>query len=253
MRDRVKQENKKALPGFLMLLLVSGVFGGLVGFGGSLAANLGVGERAAAAMDGVLRALAVWGIPVCSVVLLGGGWWLYAAAKRRWRGWDGEDEDVISRVEEQLSWALLLSALTVLVDFGCISVGAVYTEGMEGLICVAEMVVSCAVLVILQQKVVDLERRINPEKRGSVYDVHFQKKWMASCDEAEQRQMGQAAHKAFVAATYVCFGLWLALFFLDRVFDTGLLPMVLVLVILGVMQVTYTLECIRLSRKGESC
>lgn len=29
--------------------------------------------------------------------------------------------------------------------------------------------------------------------------------------------------------------------------------MVLVLVILGVMQVTYTLECIRLSRKGRSC
>ena len=243
MRDRVKQENKKALPGFLMLLLVSGVFGGLMGFGGSLAANLGVGERAAAAMDGVLRALAVWGIPVCSVVLLGGGWWLYAAAKRRWRGWDGEDEDVISRVEEQLSWALLLSGLTVLVDFGCMSVGAVYTQGMEGLICVAELVVSCTVLVVLQQKIVDLERRINPEKRGSVYDVHFQKK----------RQMGQAAHKAFVAATYVCFGLWLALFFLDRVFDTGLLPMVLVLVILGVMQVTYTLECIRLSRKGEAC
>ena len=160
---------------------------------------------------------------------------------------------MISRVEEQLSWALLLSALTVLVDFGCMSVGAVYTEGMEGLVCVAELVVSCTVLVLLQQKIVDLERRINPEKRGSVYDVHFQKKWMASCDEAEQRQMGQAAHKAFVAATYVCFGLWLALFFLDRVFDTGLLPMVLVLVILGVMQVTYTLECIRLSRKGESC
>ena len=126
-------------------------------------------------------------------------------------------------------------------------------EGMEGLISVAELVVSCAVLVVLQQKIVDLERRINPEKRGSVYDVHFQKKWMASCDEAEQRQMGQAAHKAFVAATYVCFGLWLALFFLDRVFDTGLLPMVLVLVILGVMQVTYTLECIRLSRKGGAC
>lgn len=251
MRDRVKQENRKALPGFFLVILVSGVFGGLVGFAGSLAVDLGAGARAAAVMDGALRTLAVWGIPVSSAVLLGGGWWLYASAKRRWRGWDGENEDVISRAEEMLSWALLLSALAVLVDFGCVSVGAVYTKGMEGLISMAEMVVSCVVLVILQQKIVDLVRRINPEKRGSVYDVHFQKKWIGSCDEAEQRQMGQAAHKAFVAATYACLGLWLALFLLDRVFSTGLLPMVLVLVILGVMQVTYTLECIRLSRKGE--
>ena len=76
MRDRVKQENKKALPGFLVLLLVSGVFGGLVGFAGSVAADLEAAGWAAAAMDGVLRALAVWGIPVCSVVVLGGGWGL---------------------------------------------------------------------------------------------------------------------------------------------------------------------------------
>ena len=32
--------------------------------------------------------------------------------------------------------------------------------------------------------------------------------------------------------------------------QTGLLPIVMVLVIFGVLQIVYTLECIRLSRKG---
>ena len=38
-----------------------------------------------------------------------------------------------------------------------------------------------------------LTRRINPEKQGSVYDTKFFEKWVDSCDESEQRQMGQAA------------------------------------------------------------
>ena len=38
---------------------------------------------------------------------------------------------------------------------------------------------------LLQQRSVDLTKRLYPEKTASVYDTHFRKKWLDSCDEAE--------------------------------------------------------------------
>ena len=79
------------------------------------------------------------------------------------------------------------------------------------------------------EDIVDLERRINPEKRGSVYDMKFQKTWMDSCDEAERAQIGQACYRAYMVGTKVCIFLWVALLILNFVFDFGLLPIAAVL------------------------
>lgn len=68
------------------------------------------------------------------------------------------------------------------------------------LLIVGEMLVSVALVVLVQQKIVDLVRRMNPEKQVSVYDSKFQKKWYNTCDEAERAQIGQASYQAFQAA-----------------------------------------------------
>ena len=115
---------------------------------------------------------------------------------------------------------------------------------------IVEFFVGVGVATVLQQKVVDLTKKINPEKRGSVYDMQFQKKWMDSCDESEQRQTGQACYKAYLAATKVCLWIWVALMVFHFAFGTGLLPAAAVLAVFGVLQITYTLESIRLGRKG---
>jgi hypothetical protein len=91
---------------------------------------------------------------------------------------------------------------------------------------------------------------MNPEKQGSVYDMKFHKKWLDSCDEAEQRQIGQAAYHAFRVTRMACLVLWLVLMLLDLPFGFGPLPALAVLLLWGVMQISYALECIRLSRKG---
>ena len=80
--------------------------------------------------------------------------------------------------EQQLSWALLLTGLVIILDFFFFAASIIYGRFLPDLIL---FLASVAVLVVLQQKIVDLERRINPEKRGSVYDMKFQKTWMDSC------------------------------------------------------------------------
>ncbi|WP_130869563.1 DUF3169 family protein [Intestinimonas massiliensis (ex Afouda et al. 2020)] len=60
--------------------------------------------------------------------------------------------------------------------------------------------------------------------------------------------MGQAAYQAFRVAAGTCLCLWVVFTVLNFSFDIGLLPALTVLVVLGVLQVTYCLTCIRLSR-----
>ena len=249
MNDHVKRDNRRALPKYLLTILLYGLLGGVLGFFTGVAGAAGVAETVRQALDRLLAVCAPWGIVASAVILLGAGWYLYAAAKRRFTAWDGEDEDTMDDVERQLSWALLLTGLMIVLDFFFFAASIIYERFLQDLIL---FLASVAVLVVLQQKIVDLERRINPEKRGSVYDMKFQKTWMDSCDEAERAQIGQACYTAYRMGNKVCVFLWVALLILNFVFDFGLLPIAAVLVVWGLMQTAYALECIRLSkRKGE--
>ena len=77
---------------------------------------------------------------------------------------------------------------------------------------------------IIQQKCVDTAKQINPEKKMSVYDMRFQKKWMEGCDEAEKIMIGKCALKAYSATNLVCTVLAIVLAVCALVFDIGFLP-----------------------------
>ena len=233
MSDNVRRDNRRALPKYLLTILLFGLLGGVLGFFTGVAGAAGVAETVRQALDRVLAVCAPWGIVGSAVVLLGAGWYLYAAAKRRFAAWDGEDEDAMDAAEQQLSWALLLTGLVIILDFFFFAASIIYDRFLPDLIL---FLASVAVLVVLQQKIVDLERRINPEKRGSVYDMKFQK-------------IGQACYRAYMVGTKVCIFLWVALLILNFVFDFGLLPIAAVLAVWGAMQTVYALECIRLSKR----
>ena len=247
----IRRDNRRALPKYLLILLCSAVAGGAASFTISSTFHFGLdgtAEGAAAALAQALEVCAVWGIPVGGAVLLGAAWYLYFSARRRVKAWDGEDEDAAETAEQQLNWALLWGNVQMILSFFFLS-ASVPAPAKESLICLAAFIVSLALIALLQQRVVDLERRLNPEKQGSIYDLHFQKKWMGSCDEAEQRQMGQAAMRAFRTVNTVCPFIWCVLMMLDFVFHFGALPAFTVLLTWGVLNGSYMLEAIRLSRR----
>lgn len=251
-----KSENRRALPGFFLILLASGLVGGVIGGVVATVANSGIGAQAAAWMDGAMEAAAPWGIPVTTVLTMGGSLVLYRFAKRRYDQWDGEDEDGADRVEEKLDWVLLFSGLQTILSLFFFSVSTHYEfSGNHVLPAVGMFFLSCGLAIFAQQKVVDLTKRMNPEKQGSVYDLKFQKKWVDSCDEAERQQIGQASYKAYRTTGNACLLLWVALVVADIEFDVGVLPVFTVMVLWGTLQVSYCLECIRMSKrrpKGET-
>lgn len=245
MKDQVARENRKALPRFFGTLLLFALLGGIGGFFVSIAGFSGLADWAAEGLEGVLGTVVPWGIPISSLVLLGIGLGLYRSAKGRYSRWDGEEEQAAEDIEVTLSYVLLFTALATILDFFFLS--AAFLSDIP-LVTTAGFLVSIVLVVVLQQKAVDLTRRMNPEKQGSVYDTKFQKKWMDSCDEAERAQMGQASYQALRVTTGVCLGLWVVFTVLNFSFDIGLLPALAVLVVFGVLQVTYCLTCIKLSR-----
>ena len=87
---------------------------------------------------------------------------------------------------------------------------------------------------------------MNPEKKCSVYDSKFQNKWLASCDEAERQQIGQAAFHAYSLTSRACIFIWAALLVMNIAFGFGIMPSFVAVVIAAVLQVSYMLECIRM-------
>lgn len=243
----VKKENRRALPKFLLVILAAALFGGAAGFFIAFSAGQGAADRVAAAFHSAIIFVTPWGVPASSLVLLGWAWRLYFQSKKICAAWDGEDETVVETAEEKLSWALLLGNIQLLLDFLFLS-AAVH---IVSLALPVAFLASTGVIVVLQQKIVDLTRQLNPEKQGSVYDLKFKKKWINSCDEAEQKQIGQAALKAYSAANTACPIIWCILLLLGFVFDIGLLPAVSVLAVWGVLSITYLLEAIRLGKPGK--
>ena len=247
--NTVKKDNRKAFPKYLLILFVSAIFGGVMGFAAGRVGHDNISEVIVTAVTNGLTAAAPWALLGTSVVSLAVILWLYRGAKSLFTGWDGEDEAVMDRAEEKLNWALLLTASQFVLDMFFFAV-AQSAHNMTALWSVLLFIVSAFALVYAQQKIVDLTRQMNPEKKGSVYDMNFRKKWLESCDEAEQKQIGQAAYKAYTVVSTACPILWAALLLLSYAFNFKLLmPTFIVCFIWLLLQVSYCLECIRLTKR----
>ena len=101
-----------------------------------------------------------------------------------------------------------------------------------------------------QQLMVDLEKEMNPSKKGSVYDAKFRDRWEESCDELEKIIIYKSACKAYKTTALTCVILWIVTATLSIAFKTGPLPSVAVTVIWLVQTVSYCREAMKLERGG---
>ncbi|WP_300279790.1 DUF3169 family protein [uncultured Subdoligranulum sp.] len=247
-QDKIKQENRSKLPAFLLLVALGAAAGAVIAISSNwLAAVVSPWELTRVATLALSIALPF--VALLCVPFLIAAMWCLRKSQTLFARWDGDDERLPEQIERRLEWALLWVSTTqflVLLSLGlCLSLlplGAIGTS-------VALVVpISCAVMMFLsiqlQRRVVDLTRRMNPEKQGSVYDVKFRKKWYSSCDEAERQRIGEAAYAAHIATTYTSLALWVVMVLLNIFIPVGPLPVLAALVPWGAGQLTYLLHCI---------
>ena len=153
-----------------------------------------------------------------------------------YRTWNGEDEDVIEAVEKLLARALGLTNVNLI--FGMFFLGmGIYGMDFDNGYGLFEIISAASVFVgvlymlvvntVLQRKIINFTKEMNPEKRGSVYDTKFHKVWMESCDEMEKSQIYQAGFAAMQTTVYTCISLWVFCIFGMMLWDFGILPMVM--------------------------
>lgn len=253
--DPVRRDNRKALPKFILFFTLSLIGGGVVGF--LLAtftkdADLPAAVRAAGMVFGVR--VAPWLLCAFPVVQLALFLPLYQSAKARLARWDGEDEAASDAIEGRLSVALwsgnLLHIAAMFLLAAVFGTFSKQTASPLFFVATIAFLITLLLNLVTQQRIIDLTRRLYPEKRGSVYDMRFQKKWLASCDEAERAVIGQCAQKAYSAVTYACLVLWMVLVIAGLFLGTGFLPVLAVCVIWAVAQSVYCYWSFRLNRPG---
>ena len=161
-----------------------------------------------------------------------------------------EAERLLSRPMLCANAAMVLNLLVPSLMLELVLYGAVEkTQAAAFLAVVISLfVLSLAWTITVQYLAVKAEKRMNPEKRGSVFEFRFRKKWTDSCDEMEKLAMYKAGYRAFTVTSRACMTLWILSLPAQILFRTGFFPALCICLIYAVMVLSYSVECVRLEK-----
>lgn len=257
-RDTKKKTDKQIFRRWVLVMILAFVGGGVGGFF-SVPISEWVKENAGKLVvnAGVITYTALIIFALLNIVCIIFTFCYYEKTKRMAEEWNGEDEEQIEIIEKKIDYAMIplgiipcvnqfLFAATFYMGFDMLR------KDMDFICSILSLVIFIAtslVYVALQKKLVDLTKKLNPEKQGNVLDKNFTDEWLASCDEAQQLLIYKCSYKAYKAVASACNILWFVTFVGMLSFDTGLLPIFCVSLIMTVMQITYMRESMKLEHK----
>ena len=91
-------------------------------------------------------------------------------------------------------------------------------------------------------------RRKDPSKKGDAADLHFEKEWLESCDEAEQTIIYKTSYKTFVLMKTILMVLLVIAMLGQLSFGTGMMAVVLLAFTNIIMLTTYSIYSVKLQK-----
>ena len=172
---------------------------------------------------------------------------------------DRENDDLWDTLEDKLNVPMIMSNIFSIIElclFFCflydVEKGYGKVSGYQSamwMIAVALFVITMAIEILIPKLTVDIEKKLNPEKRGNALDFQFHKVWMSSCDEAERLIVYRAGYQAFLSTNVVCLILCIVTFIFTFLFKTDIMGFVYVCMILLVNNVSYMMRAAKLERR----
>lgn len=261
-KEEIRKEDNNKVGLFAVILVISGFAGGVLG-------AIGIGLVDSMTKSG-LTFVEFWNqlqrdfaVPasflliILDVIFIIISFLYLHKAKKLWKS-DMDEDEKYEVVDRKLSLSIVISNVTYYVNFAFF--GFAFYAAMSFVEGVSEnwlhiymrtidLVVFVATLFInlaIQRACVNLTKLMNPEKKGSIYDMKFDKVWYQSCDEAERMQIGLASYKAFQAVNNTLIVL-MVIFVLGAMFlEIGILPIIVITVIALVNNITYGVASIKL-------
>ena len=261
--EKNKKENRAALKKFIPILIVCAVFGGLVGGVSSFVGYSDYSGSIAEAVLIIVNMVSPWAVIILGISSYIVCHVIYRKARSMYEGAlaaPGEvgepDEKIIEAVEAKLSQGMFILSVIMIVQMLFFGIMMADLENIADssfaitMVATGVFVVGNLAQLRQQQLMVDLEKEMNPSKKGSVYDVKFRDKWEESCDELEKVIIYKSAYKAYKTTAMTCMILWVVATTLSIAFKTGPLPSIAVTVIWLVHTVAYCREAIKLEKGG---
>lgn len=262
-RNEIKKEDKKALPKLIVAIIISGILGGLFSafclkcmeyINKNTNSSL---LEAFQQLQLLLAPFAGYAAFIVSVVLSVAGFFIYNHYKKMASKMDLEDEENRDRLEHGLNSALLIASVNTVLSWVFFGMGfycmieRAERNLLSLLLCMTGFILSTACTSVTQQKIVNLEKELNPEKNGSVYDLQFHKKWMKSCDEAERFYIYKCAFASYKVTQITCMVLSVILVLIGMIFPIGILPLISVCIIWGVSTISYSVVAMKVEKMKE--
>ena len=232
--EEIKKEDKKAFKSFVIMMVISSIVGAVVG-GGSIYLQKNIGDNLSDFLLNALMMITPYASLVLSILVIIVSVVIYNNSRKKLKLWNQSDEqeEIIDNIEEKLSYVLLFASVNLIMGFFFFGAGII--------VCVVST-------ILIQNKVVNLEKEINPLLNGSVYDFKFTQKWIDSCDEAIKLNIYKSSFKAYKSVTNTCLILWIVCVLGYNFFDFGIMPLVMVTIIWLVQTVSYCIESIKCSK-----
>lgn len=256
-----KKNDKKIYDTFIVAMIV------LYGAGYLMGRLMAKGERSGSleAVLGMLKNSLTTVVPplylVLAVVSLAVVCILFMSCKKMYKNLqvNPEDDDLWDCLEDKLNQPHILTNVMQIISlffFGCVIWMSEFNSygkngGYENVILVADFVLFLVILAVgmlVQKGIVDIVKKLNPEKQGNVFDFKFNEVWLSSCDEAQKLIAYKATYKAFRDTNITCFVIYILAFMGIFIFKTGIWPMLCVCVIMLVNNLSYMLWAAKLER-----
>lgn len=254
----IKKEDKKAFKGFSIVFVVcficGGIYGGMSGY-----LKETIGDSVPSLLINILKIITPFASLVFSILVIITYKIVYTNSKKEYKLWKeaSEDDHTIDKIEEKLSYILLVNSINTIIGLFFFGVGTILLpfddiNGELSIIKIICFIIGFTICIVssmlIQKKIVNLEKEINPFLKGSVYDAKFSEKWIDSCDEAIKLGIYKSSYKAFSSVSTTCVILWLFCFVGSYLWDFGLLPMTMVTIIWLVQTISYCMESIKYSK-----
>ena len=256
--NEVKKEDKKAFKKFIIVLIISAIVGGIMGFM-SVYLKDTLGSVISTSLINIFEVITPFASLVLSILIIIVSTIIYNKSEKEFRLWSetNEDDDKIDKVEENLSYILLFTSVNTILGFFFLGLGYMLlpfdnTHGslsvIKAILFILGFILCISSSILIQNKVINLTKEINPLLKGSIYDFKFNKKWVDSCDEALKLGIYKSSFSAYLAVSNTCVILWLICIIGHDLWDFGIMPMVMVTIIWLVQTISYSIESIRSSK-----
>lgn len=256
----IKKEDKKPKKIFYLVCIGSAVVGVISGFFAAFVEDsTAINDWINAGTDMLNQASLYVGV-VTSVVVAIWAWVLYHKSRKAYAVWDEEDDVTMDKIETDLSLALIVTNGNLILTYIMSVVGFGQIPNFYGnkamiiqkfVLFAAGLILSMVVAMVASVKIVNFEKEMNPEKKGSAYDFDFQKKWLASCDEAEKLVNYKASFAAYKSVNIACMILWMLCMYGMSIWKWDNVPVLMVGVIWMTSYISYSVETLKLSKNAK--